>query len=337
MTNFRPASIPYKRIGLFDSGVGGLSVLRQLAASLPAVDFVYLGDTARLPYGNRSQKEIAGFVAEIVGFLTEFRLDAVVMACNTSAALAQDVAVKYAARAGFEVCNLIEPTAQYLSRSGLKRVGILATKATVESRAFTKALEDVNFAGKVFAVACPALVPLIESGRLGESEIEGALEAALEEYLPKVAGAEAIVLGCTHFPFIADRIEGLVQGKLKASFPRPAAILDPAVILSRRIANIATFADPLAGDLNIAQAPDMVASPSAGFSAGRIEIFTTGNAQDFCHTAKVCLGRDLGAVKEVSVSFLVEAESGRLAGRQSQGKNAAAVPIQVTVPKISFA
>src|SRR5208282_4106969 len=117
----------------------------------------------------------------------------------------------------------------------LAQVGVLATRSTANSGAFARALRAVNFAGKIIEVGCPKLVPLIESGRLGEPQIEDELCCALEEYLLAMAGAQAIVLGCTHFAFIADRIEALVKGPLQASFPGAVPVLDPALILCRQV------------------------------------------------------------------------------------------------------
>jgi len=268
-----------------------------LARALPQAHFVYVGDTARLPYGNRSRAEIGSYVQEIVGFLSDFRLDAVVMACNTSAALAQDVAFKCAREAGFEVFTLIAPTARHIGRLSLNRVGVLATWATANSRAFRRALEVVNFGGEVVEVGCPKLVPLIESGRLGEAEIEIELALALEEYLVQLAGAEAIVLGCTHYPFIADRIEALLRGPLKASFPASVAILDPAVILSSHLQGLA----------EIDFAPIIRSDCVGSLAETRMEIFATGDGENFSRIARVCLGEGLSAVKALSLNQLAKA------------------------------
>jgi hypothetical protein len=165
-------------------------------------------------------------------------------------------------------------------------------------------------------IGCPRLVPLIESGRLGEAEIEDALNLSLQDYLQKMAGAQAIVLGCTHFPFLQSRIEALLQGPLRVSFPESVSILDPAPILIQHMLNLSPTA----------VAPDMVHSPgqnpclpdlSLNLNLNLdlnldpdIEIFTTGDPVKFVDTAKLCLGaefsRHLHSVRQISVSALAE-------------------------------
>lgn len=265
--------------------MGGLSVLRRLTQTIGGGQFVYLGDTARLPYGNRSRQEISAFVAEIIAFLSDYQLDAVIMACNTSAALAQDVALKVAndyrvQGRGFEVFNLIEPTAQAICQQGYERVGVMATRATAESHAFGRALEALNFAGQVVEVGCPKLVPLIESGRLGEATIEAELFLALQEYLLALAGCDAIVLGCTHFPFVAERIQVMIKGTLKEHFSRPVVLIDPAESLAMMLR---------------AEAPDMVSPPQAA----DMQFFTSGDVLEFQRAAERCLGNAVGPVKSV--------------------------------------
>ncbi len=266
--------------------------MRQLAFSFPQAQFVYFGDSARLPYGNRSRQEISTFVQEIVGFFAESRLDALVVACNTSFALARDVVLNCAAGSGFEVFDLIQPLARYVAASNLKRIGVLATSATARSGVFAKGLEALNFDGKIMEIGCPRLVPLIESGRLGEAEIEAALNHSLPDYLQKMAGAQAIILGCTHFSFLQARVEALIQGPLRASFPGPVLVIDPAPILAQEMLARSTHK----------LAPDMVHAP--------IEIFTTGDPVTFTATAKLCLGEEfasrLSSVRQISVSALVE-------------------------------
>jgi len=201
-----------KRVGLFDSGVGGLSVLRHLVSVTQGegLEFVYLGDAARCPYGNRAKGEIATFVDEIVSWLTSFQLDSIVMACNTSAAVAKDVAVQAASRQpGLKVYDLIEPTAEWLVANPPKAIGVMSTINTANSKAFSKALVGRGYEGSVQELGCPKLVPLIESGRLGEADCEAALTLALTEYLQVLAGVDALVLGCTHYPFASEILQAL--------------------------------------------------------------------------------------------------------------------------------
>ncbi len=281
-----------KRIGLFDSGVGGLSVLRHLVTVTQGegLEFVYLGDAARCPYGNRAPAEIATFVDEIVSWLTSFNLDAVVMACNTSAAVAKDAAVKAASRVpGVKLYDLIEPTADSIVANPPKAVGVMSTINTAKSKAFSQALSKRGYQGSVVELGCPKLVPLIESGRLGEAECEAALKLALVEYLTILAGVDALILGCTHYPFVADRILALVQGELKALFPDGLKLIDPAHALALQM---------LALDL-----PLQTVSSNC-YQGDAFRFFTTGNATDFAQAASLCLGHEIKLVQEVDVAVL---------------------------------
>lgn len=301
-----------KRIGLFDSGVGGLSVLRHLVSVTKGegLEFVYLGDAARCPYGNRAKAEIATFVDQIVSWLTSFQLDAIVMACNTSAAVAKDSAVAAALRApGVELYDLIEPTADWIVANPPKSVGVMSTINTASSKAFSKALAARGYQGSVVELGCPKLVPLIESGRLGESDCESALSLALTEYLQALAGVDSLILGCTHFPFVADRIEHLVQGQLKALFPDGLKLIDPAHALAFQLLGLA--APNLIPQQN--EASPAAAEPQANcYQTDAFRFFTTGNGADFAVAASRCLGQSLGKVQELAVSVLEQA-----AGREN--------------------
>jgi glutamate racemase len=316
-----------KRIGLFDSGVGGLSVLRHLVTVTEGegLEFVYLGDAARCPYGNRAKAEIATFVDEIVSWLTSFQLDAIVMACNTSAAVAKDAAVAAASRApAVKLYDLIEPTADWIVANPPNSVGVMSTINTANSKAFSKALAARGYQGSVVELGCPKLVPLIESGRLGESECESALSLALTEYLQALAGVDALILGCTHFPFVADRIENLVQGQLKALFPNGLKLIDPAHALAFQLLGLA--APNLIPQQN--EAP-LAAEPQANcYQSDAFRFFTTGIASDFAVAAERCLGQPLGQVQELAVSVLERAASNESATSQQSSKSLESIKLQ---------
>lgn len=290
----------YKRIGLFDSGVGGLTVLRSLSAAGKSVgkgvEFVYLGDTARCPYGNRPHGEISAYVEQIVSWLSSFRLDAVIMACNTSAASARDTAVKTAARIApnLAVYDLIEPTAALLA-SQTRSIGVMATANTASSKAFSHALKRHGFHGHVKELGCPKLVPLIESGRLGKPDCEADLNAALCEYLHILSEArfaepiDTLILGCTHFPFLASRIERLVAAKLAHLFPNGLTLVDPSTALAGELFGTV-------GDTANHSVVSLVA-----------KLYSTGPAFEFAATASLCLGEDIGPVSQLSLDELADA------------------------------
>jgi len=200
------------RVGLFDSGLGGLTVLRQVHARYPHSASLYLGDTARVPYGERSPDEIRRIAAEVVHWLRLQGIGVLVMACNTSNALALDVAV---AEAGVPVVGLIDSVAATLAAAS---IGVLATPATAASGAYRRAIHACQPAVTVIEVGCPAFVPLIEAGDLEHPELRQAASAYLRPLLEQ--GVEAIVLGCTHYP--------LLQPLLRQLLPPEVLLVDPA-------------------------------------------------------------------------------------------------------------
>ncbi|MFO0119104.1 MAG: glutamate racemase, partial [Cyanobium sp.] len=188
-------------VGLFDSGLGGLTVLRQVQALYPHTPCLYLGDTARVPYGQRSTQEIRAIAAEVVHWLRQQGVDVLLMACNTSNALALDVAV---AEAGVPVLGLIDSVAAAIDSD---RVGILATPATAASGAYRRAIHACRPSAQVREVGCPDFVPLIEAGHLEVPELREAAAGYLAPLLED--GVDTIVLGCTHDPLLRPLLASL--------------------------------------------------------------------------------------------------------------------------------
>ncbi|HWO56899.1 MAG TPA: glutamate racemase [bacterium] len=189
-------------IGIFDSGVGGLTVLDAIARAYPAEPLVYFGDTGRYPYGVRSKAVIVEFSRQIAGFLERQRCKFIVIACNTASSLALR---EVAEQAAVEVIGVIEPGAQaavQASRSG--RIGVIGTEATVASGAYTAAIHAIAPHAQVIARACPLFVALAEEGYAGKP----ATRLIAEEYLAPFRddGIDTLVLGCTHYPMLAADI-----------------------------------------------------------------------------------------------------------------------------------
>ncbi len=191
-------------IGVFDSGFGGLTVLRELLPLVPGARYVYLGDTARLPYGAKSQATIARYAVESARFLEDHGAEHLVIACNTASALAMDE-IKAAVR--IPVTGVIGPavdTARQRFKDG--RVLVLATAATVQSHAYRVACAARGL--EASEKACPLLVPLVEEGWVDHPVTREVLRIYLEEALAeRVQEPEAVLLGCTHYPLIAGAIE----------------------------------------------------------------------------------------------------------------------------------
>lgn len=193
-------------IGIFDSGVGGLTVVKALRAALPAEAIVYFGDTARVPYGTKSADTIRRYAVEDTRFLLRFDPKMIIVACNTASAAALD----YVARqVQIPVIGVIEPgaaAAAAVSKTG--KIGVVATETTVESRAYERAITNLRPDARVIQKACPLFVPMVEEGR-----IEGPVaEMLATEYLGGLAplGVDTLVLGCTHYPVLRKLIRSVM-------------------------------------------------------------------------------------------------------------------------------
>ena len=196
-------------IGIFDSGVGGLTVYRALHDRLPNEHFVYLGDTARVPYGTKSLATVERYAVENSEFLASIGIKLLVVACNTASALALP---KIRERIGLDVVGVIGPggrKAVELTRSmDRARIGVIATEATVSSNAYVNAIRRVSGDAEIIQSACPLFVPLAEEGWTHEPETFSIAEkylARIKEFSP-----DALVLGCTHYPILKDVIQHTV-------------------------------------------------------------------------------------------------------------------------------
>ena len=203
-------------LGLFDSGLGGLTVLRRLLRRRPGQPCLYVGDTARVPYGGRSPEEIRAIASEVVVWLRDQGAQVLVMACNTTNALALDVAQ---AEAGMPVVGLIDAVAQRVEQ---RRVGVLATPATVASGAYGQALRASLEGRTVVEVGCPLFVPAIERHDLGSPGLRAVAAAYLEPLLD--ARVQAVVLGCSHYPLLRPLLESLLPPEVTLIDPAEAAV-----------------------------------------------------------------------------------------------------------------
>jgi len=195
-------------VGVFDSGFGGLTVLRALLSKIPSANYLYLGDTARLPYGAKSQATIARYAVESARFLEQRGCEYLVIACNTATALALEDIRR---AVSVPVLGVIEPGAHAAKHAVGKTGGevlVLATAATVQSHAYYAACEAVGL--KAVEVACPLLVPLVEEGWTDHEVTREVLRIYLSEALAKCK-PEAVLLGCTHYPLIAGAIEATLR------------------------------------------------------------------------------------------------------------------------------
>jgi glutamate racemase len=195
-------------IAVFDSGVGGLTVLHELLVRLPREDFVYLGDTARFPYGERSPEEIERFAAEIAEELLRRRAKLLVVACNsaTSAALPSLSARMRQTTLGIDVMGVVRPEAlRAVAATHSGRIGLLATPTTVASGAYERAIATVDPHVALQAVPCPTLASIIQAGEQFDEQAVETVRAACEPLLS--ADVDTVILGCTHYPLIAPMLQ----------------------------------------------------------------------------------------------------------------------------------
>jgi len=199
-------------IGIFDSGIGGLTVARSIRKLLPKEDLIYFGDTAHLPYGDKSKTAIQRFGLRISDWLLENDCKAIVIACNTASAHAYR-AIRKKLDPSIPVINVIDPMAEIVAKSGLKSVGVIGTKGTIGSRVYVRKIHSLKSEIDVVSKATPLLAQMIEEGYFNNQISRTIIKSYLEgKALEKVEG---IVLGCTHYPLIKQEIQELTEKEIK--------------------------------------------------------------------------------------------------------------------------
>jgi glutamate racemase len=261
-----------KPIGVFDSGIGGLTVVRALSARLPQENIVYFGDTARVPYGPKSPTVVREYAQQDVDFLVSNGVKMVVIACNTVSAVAMDVVQK---RARVPVVGVILPGArEAVQASKKKRVGIIGTIATVSSGAYTNVIRQMDGDIQVFAQACPLFVPLAEEGWIDHR----VTTLVAKEYLfpLKLEKIDTLILGCTHYPVIRRAI---------------ASALDPHVVLIDSGAAVAADVERVLDEKNLR-------NPSR--QKPNLQFYVSDLPARFAEIGERFLGKTLGRVHRVS-------------------------------------
>jgi glutamate racemase len=284
-------------IGVFDSGVGGLTVLREILRRTPAESTIYLGDNARAPYGTRSDAEVRRFSMESIDALVARDVKAVVVACNTSTAVAiGDLRRRY----DLPILGVIRPgavTASLTTRN--RRVGVIATPATIRSHAYFAAIKDENPAVEVYEHATPAFVPMVEAGELTGPEVESAVRAALAPLLgerdasgdfvfplPASARIDTLLLGCTHYPLLRAAIAAVAGERI--------AIVDSAAATASALAELLS--------INGLEAPSGANRAAGETGAGTTHVqLTTGDIDRFRSVASRMFGDSFPDVAAVDV------------------------------------
>ena len=207
----RIGSYAQKPIGIFDSGLGGLTVLRELRKALPNEHFIYLGDTARTPYGSKSASTIVRYSVECASFLSNFDVKLVVVACNTSSAAALS---ELDHRFPCPVIGTIVPAVKAaLAASSAGRFGVIGTQGTIASKVYDQALQTAVPGSFVYSMACPLFVPLVEQGMLEGEIVDKVIELYLTPF--KREGIDTLILGCTHYPLLTPRIQSFLGNSVK--------------------------------------------------------------------------------------------------------------------------
>ena len=263
-------------IGVFDSGVGGLTVVRALMDRLPFENIVYFGDTARVPYGIKSVPTIEHFTGQITDFLLAHRVKMLIVACNTMAAVARQVVDQKAAAFGIPVLDVIDAGAKEaarLSKSG--HIGVIGTPTTVNSNAYARRIHAVRPAARVFSQACPLFVPLVEEGWLDHP----VTRLTAQEYLKPVLAEhiDTLVLGCTHYPLLKPLLRGVI-----ADAGESVQLVDSAITVAEEAARTL-----LAAEL-----------AHAGTTPAKTHCFVTDVPLRFQTIGERFLGRTLGAVEK---------------------------------------
>jgi len=197
-------------IGVFDSGIGGLTVLKEITEQLPGEDIVYFGDTARIPYGTRSKETVIKYVLQSFRFLMTKDIKAIVIACNTASALAMEEAQK---EFDIPIIGVIEPGAKAaVSMTRNSKIGVIGTEGTINSQSYQRKIRKMLPSAEIIGVACPLFVPIVEEGW----ENSDVAYMTAKKYLLELKehNIDSLVLGCTHYPVLRYTIDKVLEGKV---------------------------------------------------------------------------------------------------------------------------
>ncbi len=266
-------------IGIFDSGIGGLTVVKELKKQLPNEQLIYFGDTARIPYGTKSKELIRQFAVEDAQFLMQFDIKLLIVACNTASSLAIDTLREHFS---LPIVGVVKPGARAAAeKSKNKRIGVIGTPSTINSGAFAEEIKKQIKTNDIYSQACPMLVPLVEEGWL-DGEIT---RLTLEKYLKNLINkdVDTLILGCTHYPLLKSSIEKVTQRRM--------ALIDSGLETAKRVKEI-LLKENLAND-GAKESDDLY--------------FVSDNPQKFQKIGSMFLGKELENVRRIDFEkFLME-------------------------------
>ena len=259
-------------IGVFDSGVGGLTVVKQLTGEMPNEDIVYFGDTARVPYGTKSPSTIKKFSIENVLFLMKHNVKLIIIACNTSSAIGLPFLSKYFS---VPMIGVIKPGAKAAVRSTRNgRIGVIGTTATISSKAYENEIRAFNPKIRVYSKDCPLFVPLVEEGWAGDGIVDVAARKYL--FLLKEKKIDTIILGCTHYPLLKSAIQKMMGKAVR--------LVDSAEETAKEAKNLLD---------------ECGLKYSGGKRRARVKFYVSDSPDKFLMVAKRFLGKDVKTAEQV--------------------------------------
>lgn len=259
-------------IGVFDSGVGGLTVVKSLVQQMPGENFICFGDTAHIPYGSKSREALFQYARDIIAFLLEQDVKAILVACGTHSSITLP---EMESTCPVPLLGVVKPGARSAIRASRNgRIGIIATQASVNSGTYSKYILKIDASTQVFAMACPHFVQLVESGQLTGHEVE----EAVHEYISPLmdAGIDTLVMGCTHYPFLQETIKRFVGPDV--------TLVDPALETVEELSMI------LAEKQILSQA-----------IRGNGKFYVSGNDQSFYRVGSLLLGDLINKVEKITL------------------------------------
>ena len=263
-------------IGVFDSGVGGLTVFREIMRQIPNEKIIYFGDTARVPYGSKSQETVTRYSEQIVRFLKTFQVKTIVVACNTASAYALDTLEK---DSDVPMIGVVKPGAKSAVQvTGNGRIGVIATEATINSQIYTEYIKELNSDVTIYGKACPLFVPLVEEGLLKDPVTDEIARRYLAELID--IDIDTLILGCTHYPLIRSTL-GRIMGE-RVTLVNPA--YETALELKKML-----------------EALDLLNDEPPGLGSGQYRFYVSDKAEKFVRFANSIIKYGILSAQAVNI------------------------------------
>lgn len=264
------------KIGVFDSGFGGLTVVKDLLRAFPYAKIIYVGDNARVPYGSKSKKTVQRYACEIARFLMTKKVDVIVVACNTASSVALDIVKKIS---NVPIVGMIDPVVdEAVNYLKCKNIGVIGTTGTIKSEAYKNKIKKLNKKVKIYSQACPMFVPLVEEG-LVDHKVTNIMTK--EYLLPRFKKVDCVILGCTHYPLLYRVIQEKLGKKVK--------LLTCGEPASREVGKV------------IGKVSDLLKSRGR---PSKHEFYSTDDVEKFKEMGSKFLGKKISNVKKISLESL---------------------------------